>query len=156
MTKTAEPLPPSPDIVDGPDSDDEDDFDPTDDEGPAGPQPEPDPAIPRRRGARLRRVPGAVPGRLAVQEVILPRQSKFLAALARGLPKPEQILARATQNLDTAGYLETHFVTLGKTTEELSMPLPLKGKTKTCHLRTVVCYDPEYPSRFVDFPPLSY
>ena len=51
--------------------------------------------------------------------------------LLRGLPKPEQILARAARDLDTAEDLETSFVTLGKTAEELSKPLPLKGKTKT-------------------------
>ena len=95
----------------------------------------------------MRNMPGWAPGKLSVHEVILARQSKFLAAPTRGgpgVPKLEQIMARTTQNLDTAEYLETNFVTVGKTAAELSQPLPLKGRARTCHLRTVFYYDPEY------------
>ena len=53
-------------------------------------------------------------------------------------------MARTTQNLDTAEYLDTDFVTIGRSAEELRRPLPLKGKARTCHLRTVFYYDPEY------------
>ena len=128
MKKPEEPLPPPPVEESGPDSDAGDDHGPSDDEGPAGPQPEPDAFVARHPDAVLRNIPGGAPGRLAVHEVILSRHSKFLAAPARGLPKPEQILARTTQNLDTAEYLETDFVTIGKSAEELSKPLPLKAR----------------------------
>ena len=108
------------------------------------PKPEPELPPPPPGGGALRNMPGWAPGKLSVHEVILARQSKFLVAPTRGgpgIPKPEQIMARTTQNLDTAEYLETNFVTIGKTAAELSQPLPLKGRARTCHLRTVFYYD---------------
>eukprot|EP00959_Pyramimonas_sp_CCMP1952_P146354 3063822-Pyramimonas_sp.AAC.1 len=76
------------------------DDDPTDDEGPSGPPP--DQGLPP--GAKRKRVDfKAVTNgeNLAKREVIIARQTKFLAAPASGEPKMEHILARTTHNLDT-------------------------------------------------------
>eukprot|EP00959_Pyramimonas_sp_CCMP1952_P026793 562492-Pyramimonas_sp.AAC.1 len=51
-------------------------------------------------------------------------------------------MARTTQNLDTGEYHEKDAVVVGKPLEELTKPLPLKGKRKTAHLRVVFYYDP--------------
>ena len=114
------------------------DDDPTDDEGPSGPPPPPPAARILRPGFPL--LPGA---RLEIQEDTR-TTSRFVDLPSKGKVKKEQILARTVQNVDTCEYYEVNRVVLGLTKEELTMPLPLKGRRKTCQLRTVFYYDPEY------------
>eukprot|EP00959_Pyramimonas_sp_CCMP1952_P087808 1837264-Pyramimonas_sp.AAC.1 len=74
--------------------------DPTDDEGPSGPPPDPElPPGARRRRVELDAV--RIGENLAETAVIIARQTKVLAAPARGGPNIEQVMARATQSLDT-------------------------------------------------------
>ena len=81
---------------------------------------------------------------LAERELVVSRQSHFLAAPPRGEPKFEQILARTTQNLQALEYCERETVVAGKSREELSKPLPLTGKAKTAQIRVVFYYGPFY------------
>eukprot|EP00959_Pyramimonas_sp_CCMP1952_P404009 8465694-Pyramimonas_sp.AAC.1 len=53
-------------------------------------------------------------------------------------------MARTTQNLDTGEHYEKNRAVAGKPLEELTKPLPLKGKEKTAHLRVAFYSDPYY------------
>ena len=101
----------------------ETDEDPTDDEGPAGPPPAPAPPA----GAKRRRIAyiSAKGKQLAEFEVSITRQTRFFPAPTRGGPKFSQIMARATQNMQTLEYYEREEVVVGKAWEELDKPLPL-------------------------------
>ena len=118
-----------------------DPVDPSDDEGPAGPPPMAEPAgaqpppAPEHEGMPLLQ---AGLGGLARIEVAMARQSRFYNARAKGAPRPEQILARTTQNLDTTEYFEQGMVVVDMDDEERTQPLPLLHGVKTCHLRTVL------------------
>eukprot|EP00959_Pyramimonas_sp_CCMP1952_P094635 1979581-Pyramimonas_sp.AAC.1 len=82
---------------------------------------------------------------LAHIEYRLDRQSNFSAAKPREkVPRKGPLLARATQNLDTMEYFEDRRIVVGLTTEELAQQLPLTGRRKTCSIRVVLYYDPDY------------
>merc|ERR1712113_965929 len=82
---------------------------------------------------------------LASVEYRLDRQSNFSASKPRSrVPGPGQLLARTTQNLDTMEYFEDRRVVVGWTKDELTQKLPLTGRRKTCSVRVVLYYDPEY------------
>ena len=120
----------------------ETDADPTDDEGPAGLPPGPAPPA----GTKPRQIAdkSAKGKQFAEFEVSVTRQTHFLAAPRRGGPKFEQIMARAARNMHTLEYYEREAAVVGKSREELSKPLALKGKAKTSNLRVVYCCDPFY------------
>ena len=54
----------------------------------------------------------------------------------------EQILTRATQNLQTGEYHEREVVVVVKIREEQGKPLPLTGKAKTAQIPAVLYCDP--------------
>eukprot|EP00959_Pyramimonas_sp_CCMP1952_P416114 8718272-Pyramimonas_sp.AAC.1 len=95
---------------------------------------------------------------LAHAEYRLDRQSNSSVAQPRSrVPGPGQLLARTTQNLDTREYYEDERIVAGLSNEELTGKVPLKGRRKTCSIRVVLYYDPDYAPvarvRFADADP---
>eukprot|EP00959_Pyramimonas_sp_CCMP1952_P327908 6864903-Pyramimonas_sp.AAC.1 len=67
-------------------------------------------------------------GSLAEREVVIVRQSNFLAAPDRGEPKLEQIMARTAQKLQTGEYFERNVVTVGKTSRRAESASAVDGQ----------------------------
>ena len=78
-------------------------------------------------------------------ECRLDRQFNYSMAQPRNpVPRPSQLLARITQTLDTMEYYENRRIIAGLTKEELTDQLPLTGRRKTCSIRVVLSYVPDY------------
>ena len=84
---------------------------------------------------------------LAMVEYCLHRQSCFSEAKPKcKVPHMGQLLARTTQNLSSPNldYFEDRRCVVGLSRAELTEPLPLTGRRKTCSIRVVLFYDPDY------------
>ena len=72
------------------------------------------------------------------------KATRFVFTKSRNSQKSQAVLALTVQNLDTLEYYEDKLVVLGLKIAELTKPLPLQAPHKTCQLRTVLYYDPDF------------